>query len=82
MITGVFLLLIDQTRTLLEYKCSQPFVPTTQYSDAKSLLEQTGSVTISGKPGEGKTVTAYRLIESMEITGKFRDQIDDCINTC
>ena len=59
----------EQTRSLFEYKCKQPFIPTKQFGEALSMFKQTGSVIISGKPGEGKTFTAYKLIESLGLTG-------------
>lgn len=66
----IFENLKEQTATILKYKCSQPFVSTTQFNEAKSILEREGCVTISGKPGEGKTLAAYRLIESVGAQGR------------
>lgn len=66
----IFENLKEQTATILKYKCSQPFVFTTQFNEAKSILEREGCVTISGKPGEGKTLAAYRLIESIGTQGR------------
>ena len=59
----------EQTRILLEYRCKQPFIPTKQFGEALSILNQKGCVIISGKPGEGKTFTAYKLVEKIGLSG-------------
>ena len=56
---------------MLEEKKKHPFVETTQYDKAKDMLEQNHAIVIAGKPGEGKTLTALRLMDSLSNGKKY-----------
>ncbi|KAK3612169.1 hypothetical protein CHS0354_016554 [Potamilus streckersoni] len=55
---------LDKTEDLLSTFREMGFIPTSQTEEAKKLLQEKRSVVIKGNPGEGKTSTAFHLIDS------------------